>query len=178
MTTATSDYRYSEELAADAMQEAVAEYNSIVESGYDPFDEIMGMQHSLQVDLANRLPSFNVNPEEIQTKGDLIDWLNGNIDAIQDEFRELKTSVGGVDTHGEKGANAVWKRWKAKHGELQQEELDSMSPRDELEMKMEMLDIFFFTLNCFIGMGMSSREIFMLYYIKNRENLKRYESGY
>lgn len=163
---------------SEAEREANAEYTSIIESGHDPLDEMLQMQQQLQVDLHNKLPDHNPDPTEIRTKGELIQWIDGNFDAIMDEFRELKTSIGGIDTYGEKDANAVWKRWKADHSRITQEEIDDMSHQDELEMKMELVDLLHFVFNCVIGMGMDSREVFILYYLKNRENFNRYQGGY
>lgn len=153
------------------------ELNAKFNSASDPLQMMLDMQEWLQTTLAEKLPENNIAPSEIKTKGQLIKWLDANFDAIMDEFRELKNSVGGM-SKGEKEASAVWKKWKSNHTKIQSEELDSMSDEDRLEMLFELIDIWHFVLNMFLGMKMSSKDIFVLYMLKNLENARRYNSNY
>lgn len=139
----------------------------------NPLQDMLDTQEWLQSVLADKLPEDNIKPSDIETKGQLLDWVDRNFDAIQDEFRELKTSVGGM-SRGEKEASAVWKKWKAKHREITGERIDEMSDDDRMEMMMEMIDIWHFILNMFIGMGFKSEDIYLLYMLKNFENYQRY----
>jgi hypothetical protein len=94
-----------------------------------------------------------------------------------DEFRELKTSVGGM-SKGEKAASAVWKSWKSDNQKLRGNYLIDMSEEDRLEMKFEMVDIFHFIMNMATAVGLDYEELFVLYLLKNSENANRYKSGY
>lgn len=143
----------------------------------DPLQMMLDMQEWLQTTLAERLPETNISPSEIKTKGQLVKWIDSNFDAIMDEFRELKNSIGGM-SRGEKEASAVWKKWKSNHTNIQSEELDSMSNEDRLEMLFELIDIWHFVMNMFLGLKMDSKDIFILYMLKNAENLRRYENNY
>ncbi|WWS25327.1 hypothetical protein vBKpnAMK6_00383 [Klebsiella phage vB_Kpn_AM_K6] len=104
-------------------------------------------------------------------------WLRNQKDYIDDEFRELLTSLGGM-SNGEKAASAVWKPWKADHVKMQETYIKDLSDKDQLEIKFEMIDILHFVLNMFMALGLDSEEIFKLYYLKNAENFARQDSGY
>jgi hypothetical protein len=94
-----------------------------------------------------------------------------------DEFRELKNAIGGM-SNGEKAASAVWKKWKANHGLMQNEKLDDMSEEDKLELMFEATDIWHFVMNIFIALGFDSKNLYTLYMLKNFENINRYNNGY
>ena len=106
----------------------------------DPFQEILDMQKMLQSMLADKLPDRNIHPDDITTKGQLVDWLDKNFDAMMDEFRELKTSIGGM-SNGEKAASSVWKSWKSDNINQRNSAIDSMSEEDRLEMSFELVDM-------------------------------------
>ncbi|MFP9216538.1 dUTP diphosphatase, partial [Enterococcus faecalis] len=112
-----------------------------------------------------------------ETAGDVVSWMREQKDCIDDEFRELLTSLGEM-SRGEKEASAVWKKWKARYIEAQEKRIDEMSPEDQLEIKFELVDIFHFVLNMFVGLGMNAEEIFKLYYLKNKHNFERQDNGY
>lgn len=143
----------------------------------DPLQEMLNMQEWLQTTLAEKLPETNIKPSEIATKGQLISWLDSNFDAMMDEYRELKNAVGGM-SKGEKSASAVWKKWKSNHVELQGELLVDMPDDDRLEMLFEVIDKLHFFLNILLGVGLTSKDIYVLYFLKNMENRRRYESNY
>ncbi|AZV01087.1 hypothetical protein KNU35_gp144 [Escherichia phage vB_EcoM_005] len=98
-------------------------------------------------------------------------------DCIDDEFRELLTSLGEM-SKGEKDASAVWKKWKARYPEAQAKPISEMSPEDQLEIKFELIDIMHFVFNMAIGLNMSAEEMFKLYYLKNKHNFERQDNGY
>lgn len=141
-----------------------------------PLETMMKMQEQLQWSLKEKLSHLTV-PAEVRTKGELIDCLDANFDAIMDEFRELKTSVGGM-SRGDKAASAAWKRWKTDNTKIREELLSDMSTNDLLEMKFEFVDIFHFILNMCTALGITYEELFVLYMLKNKENARRYNSGY
>ena len=157
---------------------AEARYAGIVRKvGGDPLQVMLDMQKSLQVRLANDKPGTNKHPDELAQAGDIVQWLRNQKDYIDDEFRELLTSLGGM-SNGEKAASAVWKPWKADHVKMQETYIKDLSDKDQLEIKFEMIDILHFVLNMFMALGLDSEEIFKLYYLKNAENFARQDSGY
>lgn len=157
---------------------AEARYAGIVrQSGGDPLQVMLDMQKSLQVRLAKDKPKYNVHPEELQTAGQVLDWLRNQKLYIDDEFQELITSLGGM-SNGEKAASSVWKPWKEEHGVKRDTNISEMSDKDQLEIKFEMIDILHFVLNMFQALGMDADEIFKLYFLKNAENFARQDNGY
>ncbi|WZX06276.1 dCTP pyrophosphatase [Escherichia phage 235Ecol030PP] len=161
----------------EGADKAQNEYWDILGDEKDPLQVMLDMQKSLQVRLANDKPKHNKHPDELATAGDVVDWLRNQKDYIDDEFRELLTSLGGM-SNGEKAASSVWKPWKAQHGERRETLITDLSPQDQLEIKFEMIDILHFVLNMFQGLGLTAEEIFKLYYLKNAENFARQDRGY
>ena len=157
----------------DKAQEA---YASAITKGIDPLQVMLDMQKSLQVRLANDR-DYCYHPDKLSTAGDVVAWMREQKDCIDDEFRELLTSLGEM-SKGEKDASAVWKKWKARYPEAQAKPISEMSPEDQLEIKFELVDIIHFVLNMVTGLGMTSEELFKLYYLKNLENFKRQDNGY
>lgn len=152
-------------------------YAKFLEKGQDPFEMMLEMQNQLQKELNIRLPYLNPDPDSLKTVGEKIDWMKKNKDAIDDEFRELLTSFGGM-SKGEKAASAAWKTWKADHKKTRETDFNSMSKEDRLEIVFEMIDIWHFVMNMFLGLKLTSKDIFILYFLKNKENLRRYSEGY
>ena len=161
----------------ESYKEAEELYNKIIETGNDPLQEMLRLQFALQKDLHSRFPKYNPDPENLETMGDILDWLRKNKDAIDDEFRELLTSLGGM-SNGEKYASAAWKSWKANHEKIREMKFDDHKPEDKLEILFELCDIFHFVLNWILGLKMSSKDLFILYYLKNKENFNRYKNNY
>lgn len=153
--------------------ERVEEILAKLKSSKNPLQDMLDMQNWLQTVLAEKLPKHNIKPADIQTKGQLVKWLDGNFDAIMDEFRELKTSVGGMSS-GEKNASAVWKKWKSNHDEVINQRLDDMTEEDRLEMVMEMTDIMHFVFNMMLALRINADDLYVLYHLKNYENYERY----
>lgn len=156
--------------------ESVEAARNVFSKSAKPFQAMMNLQNQLQLQLHERLPN-NIPPSDIKTKGELIDCLDANFDAIMDEFRELKNAVGGM-SKGEKAASAVWKSWKSDNQKLRGNYLIDMSPEDRLEMKFEFVDIMHFIMNMATAVGLDYEELFVLYMLKNAENANRYNSGY
>lgn len=135
------------------------------------FQDMLDLQKNLQIDLAKRLPLSNINPDEIQTKGQMRDWMKNQRDAIGDEFKELIEAVGKQD-------NAIWKTWKANHVELSNEPWKDLTEEEMLELKYEAIDIMHFVNNIFVALQMDAKEIGQMYAAKNAENLRRYNAKY
>lgn len=161
----------------EGADKATARYAGIIRNQGDPLQIMLNMQHALQARLAEDKPGTNMHPDELAQAGDIVDWLRNQKDYIDDEFRELLTSLGGM-SNGEKAASAVWKPWKADHVAKQETYIKDMSGKDQLEIKFEMIDILHFILNMFIALGMDAEEVFKLYFLKNAENFARQDNGY
>lgn len=161
----------------EGVDKAQNEYWDILGDEKDPLQVMLDMQKSLQVRLAKDKPEYNRHPDDLATAGEVVDWLRNQKDYIDDEFRELLTSLGGM-SNGEKDASAVWKPWKSQHGERRETLITDLSPQDQLEIKFEMIDILHFVLNMFQVLGLTAEEIFKLYYLKNAENFARQDRGY
>lgn len=162
---------------AESLEAAQNEYTSIMLNGENPLDVMLNMQKSLQKRLAKDKPEFNRDPDSLETAGDVLDWLRDQDDSIADETRELYTALGGM-SNGDKDASAVWKKWKARHGELRNVKLSEMSEADQLEIRFEMVDQFHFILNKLMALGFDGQTLFELYYLKNAENFARQDNGY
>lgn len=161
----------------EGADKATARYYGHLRGNEDPLQVMLDMQKSLQVRLATDKPGSNMHPDELAQAGDVVTWLRNNKDYIDDEFRELLTSLGGM-SNGEKAASAVWKPWKADHVKMQDTYIKDLSDKDQLEIKFEMIDILHFVLNMFHGLGMDAEEIFKLYFLKNKANFDRQDNGY
>lgn len=161
----------------EGADKAQNEYWDILGDEKDPLQVMLDMQKSLQIRLAKDKPEYNRHPDDLATAGEVVDWLRNQKDYIDDEFRELLTSLGGM-SNGEKDASAVWKPWKSQHGERRETLITDLSPQDQLEIKFEMIDILHFVLNMFQVLGLTAEEIFKLYYLKNAENFARQDRGY
>lgn len=153
-----------------------AYFNALIHEDKDPLQVMLDMQKSLQVRLANDR-EYCYHPDKLSTAGDVVAWMREQKDCIDDEFRELLTSLGEM-SKGEKDASAVWKKWKARYPEAQAKPISEMSPEDQLEIKFELIDIMHFVFNMAIGLNMSAEEMFKLYYLKNAENFARQDRGY
>ena len=160
----------------EGVDEAKECYEGIKAHSHDPLQVMLDMQKSLQTRLANDR-DYCYHPDKLSTAGDVVDWMREQKDCIDDEFRELLTSLGEM-SRGDKDASAVWKKWKVRYQEAQSKNISDMSDADQLEIKFEMIDILHFVLNMFIGLGLDYEEIFKLYYLKNAENFKRQDNGY
>ena len=155
---------------------ATEAYNKAITSGKDPFQVMMDMQGSLQKRLSNDKP-YIANPYDLSTAGEVLDWLRLNKECIDDEYGELKVSLGEM-SRGDADASAVWKPWKSRNQEARAKKVSEMSSEDQLEIKFEMIDIMHFILSMCIGLGLDAKEIFELYYLKNAENFARQDNGY
>lgn len=158
------------------VEAADQEYQRITSAHGDPLQTMLDMQKSLQVRLAENR-DYCYHPDKLATAGDVVGWMREQKDCIDDEFRELLTSLGEM-SRGDKDASAVWKNWKARYQEAQAKPIAEMSLEDQLEIKFELIDIMHFVFNMAIGLNMSAEEMFKLYYLKNAENFARQDRGY
>lgn len=161
----THDLRVAEEL-----------YQKLLDEGKNPLGYMMNLQNDLQVRLENSLGRTKA-PKNLKTKGDLYEFLLQQKVAIDDEWREMVEAVAGMSLPA-KDRSAIWKKWKAKYDELRAQPIDGLSKEDRLELLFEGIDIVHFMLNVWIALGLSEKDIFVLYALKNAENIQRQENGY
>lgn len=161
----------------DGIDAARQEAENIRFNGEQYLDSMLAMQRSLQTKLSLEKPEMNLNPSELNTAGKVVDWMRAQKDCIDDEFRELLTSLGGM-SNGDNAASGVWKAWKANNLEKRATLISDLSPDDQLEIKFEFVDIMHFVLNMALALGMNAEELFELYYLKNKENFDRQNRGY
>ncbi|AFL47572.1 dUTPase [Acinetobacter phage ZZ1] len=161
----------------EATQQARNAAEGIRSNGEQYLDIMMQMQRSLQVKLAKEKPEMNLNPNEIETAGQAVDWMRTQWDSMSDEFRELLTSFGGM-SNGESAATSVWKAWRAKNLDMRNTKLEDLSADDRREIFFEIIDLWHFFLNMNIALGLTSEDIFEGYFIKNAENFARQDRGY
>ena len=62
-------------------------------NGEQYLDTMLDMQNSLQIRLAQDKPEMNQDPRNLDTAGKVVDWMRAQKDSIDDEFRELLTSL-------------------------------------------------------------------------------------
>ena len=151
-------------------------YNDLLHLGKDPYQKMLDMQSNLQASLNEKL-DWNPIPEDLETCGEILDWLQHNNDAIDDERRELYTALGGM-SNGEKAATAVWKTWKVNHMDMREKLLTDLSEDDQNEIAFEMIDQLHFIKAQLLALKLDARTIFCLYYVKNAENFRRYNNRY
>lgn len=164
-------------VSPETLEPILEKYADILANGENPFDVMINMQRSLQKRLAQDKPERNPDPDTLETAGQIVDWMRIQKDSMDDEFRELLTSLGGM-SNGEKEASAVWKNWKARNLELRDVKIADMSPEDQLEVKFEIADAAHFFINQLLALNITGEELFALYYLKNKENFARQDRGY
>lgn len=162
----------------DGYAKVEALYNECLASGKDPYQMILDMQNSLQERLAELYPTRCVKPKEIETCGQLYDWVSQQKIAIDDEFAELISAIPGTDMP-EKARSAIWKRWKADYENIRQKKLADLTEEERLELMFEKADLTHFAeANMDLALGIDAKTKFCLYFLKNLANLERYNSGY
>ena len=111
--------------------------------------------------------------------GEIKDFWLWNTRAIDDEISEAYDALGGVSNNGETSiGNAVWKPWKSNYKKGYEMKVSDLSEDDVKELKMELVDIQHFLFNMMISVGMNAEELYDYYLSKNKENIRRANSGY
>jgi hypothetical protein len=152
-------------------------YEKLLSEGKDPYQMILDMQNSLQEKLAELYPDRAKKPTQLATCGEVYDWVRDQKTAIDDEFSELVSAIPGVDMP-EKARTAIWKKWKANYPDLRAKQITDLTRDEMLELQFEKIDIDHFTANIDLALGIDAKTRFCMYFLKNLENLRRYNSGY
>ena len=159
------------------IDEATKKYNEIKSSGGSPLNEMLKMQNQLQVNLKEKL-GRTIPPDELKTKGELVDFLFDQKRAFDDEFMELIHSIAGSNK-SDKEQTSIWKKWKSDYTKLRSEDINEGLTEEEIhEKNMELCDLTHFFLNMVLALGLTEKELFEYYYLKNKENFNRYQNGY
>lgn len=133
--------------------------------------ELLDMQMSLQKRID---PNFG-NPEA--SLAEVAEAVMRNNFAASEELHEFVNALGGTHDHGPK--SAVWKWWKADNkGPARYNSFNTLSERDQIEAKMELVDRFHFFMNDMLLIGMTASELVSMYKAKNAENFNRQNNGY
>lgn len=152
------------------------EYQKILARNGDPLQSMLDLQNFAQQSLSDTL-SWVPRPDQLKTCGQILDWLKLQDDAIEDETRELYTSLGGM-SRGAKAASGVWKPWKANHQELRAQVFADMKEDDKLEILFELIDQWHFFMCKFLALNLDAEAIYKLYALKQAENLRRWANNY
>lgn len=164
-------------VSSDAYTEALEYYVNILDTGNNPLGVMLNMQHSLQEKLYDKFPHRVKDPNNLDNLKDIYEWIRDNKIAFDDEHSELISALPGMSMPA-KDRSAIWKKWKENHDTIGEMKLTDLSEDDLVELKMELLDMFFFFMNIINGINVSAEELFCLYYLKNAENFRRYNEGY
>ena len=161
----------------DNIDEATKKYNEIRKNGGSPFNELLKLQNSLQHNLKERL-GRTIPPDELKTKGELVDFLFDQKRAFDDEFMELIHACAGSNK-SDKEQTSIWKKWKSEYTQLRAEDINEGLTEEEIhEKNFELCDLTHFFLNMILALGLTEKELFEYYYMKNKENFNRYQNGY
>lgn len=164
----------------DNIDEATEAYCRVKEwENYDvsPLNEMLKMQNQLQVNLKEKL-GRTIPPDELKTKGELVDFLFDQKRAFDDEFMELIHSIAGSNK-SDKEQTSIWKKWKSDYTKLRSEDINEGLTEEEIhEKNFELCDLTHFFLNMVLALGLTEKELFEYYYMKNKENFNRYQNGY
>ena len=109
-------------LNKESVEKAKIAYERELVVGRDPLQMMLNMQKSLQDKLADslgRIPRI----ENIKTKGQLLDWMEDQKRAFDDEFREMVEAIAGMEKP-EKERSAIWKKWKSNYVQIRTETID------------------------------------------------------
>lgn len=163
-------------LNKEYVEKAKIAYERELVVGRDPLQMMLNMQKSLQDKLADslgRIPRI----ENIKTKGQLLDWMEDQKRAFDDEFREMVEAIAGMEK-SEKERSAIWKKWKSNYEQIRAETVDSLSDFERKELLFELADMQIFYMNMMLALNVSYEDMYVLLYHKIAENFTRQERGY
>ena len=157
--------------------EAETLYNKLLSEGIDPGQYMLDLQLKTQEKLDENFPDRKVNPSKIETVGELYDWTVFMKTAYDDEFSELVSALPGINTPV-KERTAVWKKWKSSYEDIRNKKVSDLTENELLELLFEKIDMVHFDLGIDLGLKLNAKTKFILYVIKNLENIRRYNAGY
>ena len=161
--------------AAD-LQMATDLYDKLLAAGNDPTQYLLNLQNTLQERVSSGLNRVKA-PKELQTKGELYDFVHDQKVALDDEWREMVEAMAGM-SKPEKERPALWKKWKSVYDTIRSEKISDLSHEDRLELMFEAIDAAHFFNNVLLALDIDARTLFTMYVLKNAHNIQRQENGY
>ena len=143
--------------------------HDVEKEGSCTLSNLMKLQKDIQQNV------YNYDWEEMRSKvRNMSSFFMMNYEAIQDELRELREAMGGVDSFG----SAVWKPWKKDHEAANERSFDDLTKAEKIELQFEVVDLWHFMFNLTIMVDLTPDKLYDMYYAKNKENIDRQERGY
>ena len=144
----------------------------------DNLQLMLNLQEDLQNKIAVEKPAYTRDFGMILGKDmsilNLANFLLAQKQSFDDEIQELLQAIGGPD------GNASWKYWKTAHEKLYQngKRFSDLTKEEQYHAQEEMIDILHFVFNMCLALGLTSEQIFDIYFLKNKENINRQEIKY
>jgi hypothetical protein len=160
-----------------SFKEAEEIYDKLLAEGKDPGQFMIDLQRKLQINLHEKLPDRNKHPDKLETCGEVYDWIRDQKTAIDDEYSELISAIPGVNL-SEKDRTPIWKKWKSSYNEIRNKKMTELTQDEMIELLFEKIDIVHFDINVELALGLDAKTRFILYVLKNLENIRRYENNY
>lgn len=145
--------------------------NLKVEDFHSTTNDTFGLIFNKQKELQEKL-GFNFKDLTIK---EIADFWMVNKHALSDELNEMFDALGGIN---DGIGNAGWKYWKKDNVLAKNMKISDLSENDKLELFYEWIDGLHFYMNFAISIGMTSKDVVNLYMAKQKENIKRQETGY
>ena len=143
---------------------AQLEIEDLYSKSTDTLGDIINLQKNIQEDVYG----YNFNELQSGKLKQLKEFVDWNEEAIRDEQREFASALTGIHTFP-----SHWKNWKSKHKEAMDRSLNDLTPAELLELKYEWIDILHFFINQGLAIGLTPKEIYNMYYAKNKHNRER-----
>jgi hypothetical protein len=134
--------------------QVIDKWSELARSGRDGLGAIYQLQYEVQRDV------YKIDFDSLQAdENKLMEFVNWNWNAQQDEIRELYTALGGMSKWG----MAFWKTWKSDHKKAQADGFSHLTDTDRLEAWFELIDLLHFHFNVGHAFGIEGRDIWMAY---------------
>lgn len=139
---------------------------------YSKSNDTLADCYNLQADTQKNVYGYDFKNMSLR---DIMNFWHMNNHALIDELHEATNALGGI---ADGDGSAIWKKWKKAYNSFDNKSISDLSESDLLELKFEVVDLFHFFLNIPISIGMSVKELYNLYMLKNKENRDRQARGY
>lgn len=172
-----AEFNSCSHLVDETAKEAAEIYDRLLSEGKDPSQYMLDMQRSLQVQLSYTYPDRAKDPDELKTVGEVYDWVRDQKTAIDDEFSELISAIPGTNLP-EKVRTSVWKKWKSGYNDIRNKPMSELTDDETNELLFERIDLTHFEMNIDLALKLTAKQKFIMYVLKNLENVRRYNTGY
>lgn len=151
--------------------EAVEFYHNLTKKGKDPFQSILDSQRGFQMLVDSTYHSEMLS----EPNNKLVEYLKYQNFHLNIEFNEVLESLVGASCED---SSSILKKWKKNYLTVNSQNVDSLSNEDKIEIAFELIDMFNFMINTLLPFNLSSRDIFIIWYNKNKINHLRQKEGY